>query len=140
MKEFALAVLDEIEDSTREERINALVAEGKTREEAEVEVDRGRPVVFRIGDRTLKAYKPDETQLIFLMATMSRGQSKTTRMAGVINVMLESLDGDDKDWFEERLLTSDRSQKIGTKTLEAVFEHLTTEWFREESSSDGEAV
>lgn len=140
MKEFALAVIDEVEDSTREERIAALVAEGKTQREAEIEVDRGRAVEFKIGDRVLKAYKPDEAQLIFLMATMARGQSKTNRMAGVINVMMESLDEDDKDWFEERLLTSDRKRKIAPQTIEAVFEYLTEQWFREESASDGEAV
>lgn len=140
MKEFALAVSDEIEEQEREDKIAALVEQGKTREEAETEVDRGRPVEFKIGERTLKAYKPNETQLIFLLATMSRGQSKTTRMAGVVNVMLESLDGDDKDWFEERLLSSDPKMRIHPKTIEGVFEYLTTAWFREDASSDSEAV
>ena len=140
MKEFALAVNDEIEENEREDKIAALVAQGKTREEAEVEVDRGVPVEFKIGDRVLKAYKPNETQLIFLLASLGRGQSKTSRMASIVNVMLESLDGDDKDWFEERLLSSSPTMRIAPKTIEGVFEYLTAEWFRSDVSGDGEAV
>lgn len=140
MKEFALAVTDELDEQEREAKIDALVASGKTRGEAEVEVDRGEPIEFKIGERVLKAYKPDETQLIFLLASLGRGQSKESRMASIVNVMLESLAGDDKDWFEERLLTSDRSKKVPPALLEQVFEYLTSEWFRPAVPGDGTAV
>jgi hypothetical protein len=140
MKEFILAVEDEAADQEREDAIAALVAEGKTREQAEVLVDRGAPTEFKIGDRVLRAYKPNETQLIFLLASLGRGQSKESRMASIVNVMLESLDGDDKDWFEERLLTADAKRRIHPKTIEAVFEYLTSEWFREAVPADGTAV
>lgn len=140
MKEFMLAVTDEVEEQEREEQIAALMAQGKTREEAETELDRGTPVEFKIGERTLKAYKPNETQLIFLLASLGRGQSKESRMASIVNVMLESLDGDDKDWFEERLLTSDRHKRIKPELVEQVFEYLTSEWFRSAVPADGTAV
>lgn len=159
MKEFALAVNDELDDQEREDRILSRIrerendiialvdkgnaraaAEAAIRAEVEVEIDRGVPVEFKIGTRVLKAYKPNETQLIFLLASLGRGQSKTSRMASIVNVMLESLDGDDKDWFEERLLTSDQSMRIHPKTIEGVFEYLTSAWFREDVSSDGAPV
>jgi hypothetical protein len=140
MKEFILAVEDEAADQEREDAIEALVAQGKTREEAEVEVDRGTPIEFKIGERVLKAYKPNETQLIFLLASLGRGQSKESRMASIVNVMLESLDEDDKDWFEERLLTSDPTKRIPPRLIESVFEYLTSEWFREGVSGDGAPV
>jgi hypothetical protein len=159
MKEFALAVEDEIIEQEREDKIAALLkereaditalvekgvsrvaAEVSIRAEIEVEVDRGKPVEFKIGTRVLKAYKPNETQLIFLLASLGRGQSKTSRMASIVNVMLESLDGDDKDWFEERLLTSVAQDRIHPKTIEGVFEYLTSAWFREDVSEDGAAV
>lgn len=140
MKEFILAVEDEVADQERENAIEALVAQGKTREQAEIEVDRGTPTEFKIGDRVLKAYKPNETQLIFLLASLGRGQSKESRMASIVNVMLESLDEDDKDWFEERLLTSDPRRRIRPSVIESVFEYLTSEWFREAVPGSGAAV
>lgn len=142
MKEFILAVEDEAEEQEREDAIAALMAkdDSLTREQAEVLVDRGTPTEFKIGDRVLKAYKPNETQLIFLLASLGRGQSKESRMASIVNVMLESLDGDDKDWFEERLLTSDPKRRIPPKVIESVFEYLTGEWFREAVPENGAAV
>ena len=142
MKEFILAVEDEAADQEREDAIAALMAknEDMTREQAETRVDRGAPTEFKIGDRVLRAYKPNETQLIFLLASLGRGQSKESRMASIVNVMLESLDEDDKDWFEERLLTSDPKKRIPPRVIESVFEYLTGEWFREAVPEDGTAL
>lgn len=142
MKEFILAVEDEAAEQEREDGIAALMAkdESLTREQAEVQYDRGAPTPFKIGDRVLNAYKPNETQLIFLLASLGRGQSKESRMASIVNVMLESLAEDDKDWFEERLLTSDPKKRIPPKLIESVFEYLTGEWFREAVPGDGTAV
>lgn len=142
MKEFILAVEDEAAEQEREDAIAALMAkdDSLTREQAEVQVDRGTPTEFKIGDKVLRAYKPNETQLIFLLASLGRGQSKESRMASIVNVMLESLDEDDKDWFEERLLTSDEKRRIKPKVIESVFEYLTSEWFREAVPGSGTAV
>lgn len=142
MKEFILAVEDETAEQEREDKIAALMAkdENLTREQAEVLVDRGTPTEFKIGNRVLKAYKPNETQLIFLLASLGRGQTKESRIASIINVMMESLDADDKDWFEERLLTSDPTKRLAPSLIENVFEYLTSEWFREAVPADGTAV
>lgn len=127
MKEFITAVEDVVLEDEREAQIAALMEKGKTRAEAEVEVDEDPYVEFKIDDRVMRAYRPNEGQLIFLLASLGRGQSKESRMASIVNIMMESLREEDKDYFESRLLS--RSHPIAPKTIEAVFEHLTEEWF-----------
>lgn len=140
MKEFISAIEDDVADQEREDQIAALMAQGKTREKAEVEVDRGTPVEFKLDDRVMHAYRPHEGQLIFLMASLGRGQSKETRVAGIVNILMESLDEDDKDYFEGRLLTSDVKRRLRPQVIEGIFEHLTSEWFREAVPGSGTAV
>lgn len=146
MKEFTTAVEDIVAEDEREEKIVALIAEGKTRAEAEAEVDDEQPIEFDIVDkewqgegderkyveiarRTLHAYPPTDGQLAFMLASMGRGQTADGRFASIINIMLECLRDDDKDWFESRLLSRDKKKRIGVKTIEGVFEMLTEEWF-----------
>lgn len=140
MKEFVSAFREtEAEDNLaearadRERRIERLVAEGWQREDAEKEIpevtDRGLAVAFMLDGRRLLAYPPHEGQLIFMMAGLGRGQSKEQRLGAMVNVMMEALDEDDKDYFEGRLLTADPKERIGSEVLEQVFEYLTTEWF-----------
>ncbi len=129
MKEFKTAVEDIIAEDEREEKILALVAEGKTREVAEKEVDEGVPVEFKLDDRVMKAYPPTDGQLAFMLASLGRGQTKDQRFAAILNIMFESLDEDDKDHLESRLLTRDPKKKVSMKQIEGIFEHLTSEWF-----------
>lgn len=157
MKSFTSAVEDVINEDEREAKIvevietskseraaviDRLVGEGKsrgeaeaeappvlTREDAEAEVDLGKPIEFELDGRTLHAYRPTEGQLAFMLAALGRGQTSDSRTAAIINVMMESLRDDDKDWFEARLLTKDPKKRLGVKTIEAVFEYLTEEWF-----------
>lgn len=126
MREFTSAI-EEIEyEAEREQRIAALIAEGKTRAEA---VEETEPYVeFKVDDRVLRAYNPTEGQLTFMMASMGRGQSQSSRFANMINVMLESLRGDDKDYLEERLLTRGPN-RLPVKTIEQIFEGLVEDWF-----------
>jgi hypothetical protein len=129
MKEFTSAVEDIEAEDARNAKIAALVAEGKTQEEAEAEVDAKDFTPFKIDGHELHAFKPTEGQLIFMLASLGRGQTKDQRFAAIINVMLASLRSDDKDWLETRLLESDPKQMIHPKVIEQVFEYLTEEWF-----------
>lgn len=142
MKEFITAVEDIVTEDERESKIAALVAEGKTREEAEAAVEEGDYVEFTLVDmvkdtetgeekpvkRVLRAYPPTDGQLAFMLAALGRGQSQESRFASIINIMLESLRDEDRDYFEGRLLTRG-PQRLGVKTIESVFEYLTEEWF-----------
>lgn len=140
MKEFITAVNDDIAAEERESAIADLMAQGKTREEATEEVDKGVFVEFKLDDRVMRAYRPHEGQLTFLLASLGRGQSKETRFASIINIMLESLDEDDKDYLEGRLLTRDPKRRVPPATIEGIFEHLTAEWFRPAVPGGSEAV
>jgi hypothetical protein len=140
MKEFISAVEDIAHEDEREEKIAALIEQGKTREDAEAEVDGERFVEFKLDGRTMRAYMPHEGQLVFLLTSMGRGQSKEQRLAGILNIMFESLREDDKDYLEGRLLVRDPKKRVPMKQIEAIFEHLVEEWFRPDVSGDSAPV
>lgn len=130
MKEFVTAYEEVVDEDEREQKINALIAEGKTREEAEDEINAEEGVIpFKVDDRVLKAYPPTDGQLAFMLAALGRGQSQDQRFAAIINIMLSALRGEDQDYLEGRLLTRDPKQRIPVKKLEEIFEYLTEEWF-----------
>lgn len=140
MKEFKSAVEDVLAEDEREAKIAALIEGGKTREEAEAEVDEESYVEFDLDGRKMKAYRPNETQLAFMLASLGRGQSKQQRFGAILNIMFESLDEDDKDYLEGRMLTRDPRQRVPMKTIEGIFEFLMEEWFRVGVSGDGAPV
>jgi len=140
MKEFVSAVEDIAAEDEREAKIAALIEQGKTREEAEAEVPNEDYVEFSIDGRAMKAYRPEPAQLAFLLAALGRGQTKTSRFAAIMNIMFESLDEDDKDYLEGRMLTRDPQKRLSMKTIEEVFEYITSEWFRSPLPDGGEAV
>lgn len=151
MREFTSAVEDVIDEDERNAKIQTildeaakavadLVAEGmsevearakagKSREDAEREIDLGKPIEFMLDGRVMHAYQPTDGQLAFMLASLGRGQTSDGRAAATINVMMECLRDDDKDYFESRLLTHDPKTRLGIKTIESVFEMLTEEWF-----------
>lgn len=140
MKEFVTAVEEVIAEDEREAKIAALIAEGKSREEAEAEVSEETYVEFKLDDRVLRAYSPTEGQLTFMLAALGRGQSQDQRFAGIINIMMESLRDEDQDYLEGRLLTRDPKNRLPVKKIEEIFEYLIEEWFaRPTQPSSGSA-
>lgn len=129
MKEFITAVEDVAAEDEREAKILALIEKGKSREEAEAEVDEDPYVEFKVDDRVLRAYQPTDGQLAFMLAALGRGQSQEQRFAAIVNIMLSSLRDADQDYLEGRLLTRDRKNRLPIKQVEAIFEYLTEEWF-----------
>jgi hypothetical protein len=148
MKEFTTAVEDiAIEDehadalAERErkvrERTATLIGEGLDPIDAEIKAETEepavegaeKPILFKLDGRLMHAYMPTDGQLAFMLASMGRGQTADGRFASIINIMLECLRDDDKDFFESRLLTRDPKKRIPARTIEAVFEYLVEEWF-----------
>lgn len=130
MKEFVTAFEDVVAEDEYEAKVKELVEQGKTREEAEEAVDSTEGIVtFKIDDHVLKAYPPHEGQLTFMLAALGRGQSQDQRFAAIINIMMESLRAEDQDYFERRLLTRDRKDRLPMKQVEAIFEYLMEQWF-----------
>lgn len=129
MKEFTTAVEDVVAEDEREAKIAALVEQGKTRADAEAEVDDNVPVEFSLDGRVMKAYKPTDGQLMFMLAAVGRGQTNDGRMSAIVNVMLNCLADEDQDYLESRLLERDPKRMIKPSTIEAIFEYLVEEWF-----------
>jgi hypothetical protein len=113
-------------------------------EEAVTEAD-GTPVKeqgieFKLDDRVMTAYQPTEGQLTFMLAALGRGQSSESRFASIINIMMESLKSEDRDYLESRLLTRDPKQRLSVQSIEEIFEYLMEEWFgRPTQSPSGSA-
>lgn len=128
MKEFLTAVEEVVTEDEREEKILALIAEGKTREEAEKEVEETF-VEFKVDGRVMKAYLPTPGQLAFMLAALGRGQSQDQRFAAILNIMFEALSPEDRDYLEGRMLTRDPKKRIKMAQIEEIFEYLTEEWF-----------
>lgn len=130
MKEFTTALEDLVSEEDYEAQVKALMDAGKTRDEAEAEVDKTEGIVtFKIDGRVMKAYPPHEGQLMFILASLGRGQSKESRFASITNIMMEALREDDQVYFEQRLLTRDRKDRLPVKQVEEIFEYLVGEWF-----------
>lgn len=127
MKEFITAVEDVEADDEKSAKIEALVAQGKTREEAEAEVE--GYIAFKVDGRELHAYPPTDGQLAFMLAALGRGQSADQRFAAIINIMLSSLRDGDADYLEGRLLDRNPKNRLKIKQVEEIFEHLTEQWF-----------
>lgn len=90
---------------------------------------RGEAIPFKVDGRELKAYKPNDGQLVFLMAALGRGQTKEQRFASIINIMMASLRGEDQDYLESRLLDPDPKNRLQVPLIEQIFEYLMGEWF-----------
>lgn len=130
MKTFTTAAVEAVETAEREPRIKLLMDAGKTREEAESEIDKEDGVVrFMLDDRVLTASTPTPGQLTFMLAAMGRGQSQDSRFSSIVNIMMETLDSDGKDYLEGRLLTGNPKEALDLKYLEQIFEYLVEEWF-----------
>lgn len=129
VKEFKTAVEDVLAEDEREAKIAALVEQGKTRAEAEDEVESEDYVEFDLDGRIMRAYHPNEGQLAFMLAALGRGQTKEGRFSSILNIMFESLRDDDKDHLESRMLSRDPKHRLPMKQIEGIFEFLTEEWF-----------
>lgn len=122
MKEFITAVEDHIEGADT------------------AAIEDGPYVEFKLDDRVMRAYRPNEGQLTFIMAAMGRGQSQADRYASIVNLMMQSLRDEDADYFESRLLSRDPKRRLRIKEdIEPIFAYLTEEWFRPTTEADGEA-
>lgn len=133
MKQFTSAVVEVETEDAREARITALMTEKHlSREQAEAQVkesEEGEYVEFELDGRVMRAYKPLDGQLAFMIASLGRGQTSDQRFGAILNIMFACLRDDDQDWLEGRMLTRDPKQALQLEVIEQIFEHLTTEWF-----------
>jgi hypothetical protein len=91
--------------------------------------DDGKIIAHKVVDRVLHAYQPTEGQLIFMLASLGRGQGQDQRFASIINIMLASLREEDAEYLEKRLLERDRKKRLPPEKIEQIFEYLVEQWF-----------
>lgn len=127
MKEFITAVEEVLTEDENEAKIKALMDAGKTREEAEAEVEGFVP--FKVDGRELHAFQPTEGQLIFMLASLGRGQTQDQRFASIINIMLSTLRDEDAEYLEARLLERNPRKRLPSAKVEEIFEYLVEQWF-----------
>lgn len=128
MKEFITAVEDLAEDENG--KVPKLDENDQEMRDEDGNVIMDDPHVrFKLDGRLMRAYPPDEGQLAFMLATLGRGQTNDQRFASIINIMLESLQSEDADFLESRLLTRDKAKKLKIRQIEGIFEYLMEEWF-----------
>ena len=107
--------------------------------------DEGTPVEeqyveFKLDGRVMRAYQPTDGQLVFMLASMGRGQSNDQRFASVINIILASLRDEDADYLTSRLLTRDHKDILPVAQIEQIFEYLTEEWFARPTQSQSDSA
>lgn len=104
-------------------------------EDIESDEDRGPAIEYELDERNeknknpMRAYRPHEGQLTFMLAALGRGQTDDQRYAAIVNIMMASHRGEDKDYLESRLLENDPRRRLRLKQLEEIFEYLISEWF-----------
>lgn len=128
MKEFITAV-EEVATSPVLDKDGKPVLDADGKEVRAETPPEEKFVEFKLDNRVLRAYPPTEGQLAFMLASLGRGQTSDQRFASIINIMLESLRDEDKDYLESRLLTRDPAKRMKIKQVEEIFEYLTSEWF-----------
>jgi hypothetical protein len=83
-------------------------------------------IKFKIDNREVTAYQPQDGQLAMLLASIGRGSSETDKIAGAINFFVAILSEPDAAWIEVRLL--DRKDDFGIQQVEEVMEWLVEQW------------
>lgn len=97
-------------------------------------------IEFKLDGRLMRAYPPTGGQLTFMIAALGRGQTDDQRFAGIVNLMMESLRGPDRDYLESRLLTRDPKKMIAMEKIEEIFTFLTEEWFGRPTQQPSDSV
>lgn len=95
---------------------------------------------FKLDDRVLRAYKPNPTQLVFLLGAMGRGQSEDQRFGSIMNIIMSALRAEDQDYLESRMLERDPRKRLSLDVLESIFEHLAEEWFGNPTQSPSDSA
>lgn len=141
MKSFTTAV-EEIVNDENEGKVQVLDRDGNPQfnEDGTPEMDDPH-VLFEVDDRIMRGYNPTEGQLALMVASLGRGQSQDSRLAIIINIMMECLRDQDRDYMEGRLLTRDKKRLMPMKQITEIFEYLVSEWFaRPTQRSSGSAT
>ena len=101
MKEFSTAIRDAVEDSEA-------------------------PMEFKIDGHVVRAFRPTDGQIAMLMAALGRHTSESTKVAGVIDFFVYTLDDESYNYVTNRLLSRDDALEMDQ--IQEVIEWMIEEW------------
>lgn len=107
----------------------------------EADLEKDDFIEFKLDGRTMKAYTPTSGQLIMINATLAgRGQTNEQRFATMLNFLFSSMDPEDCDHIESRLMTRVPSRRLEMEQLEDIFSFLMEEWFGRPSQPSSDSA
>lgn len=101
MKEFSTAIRDAVEDPEA-------------------------PMEFKIDGQVVKAFRPTDGQIAMLMAALGRHTTESTKIAGVIDFFVYTLDDESYNYVVNRLLS--RDDQLQLDQIQEVIEWMIEEW------------
>ena len=84
------------------------------------------PVEFKLDDQVVKAYRPTDGQIAILMASIGRHTTESTKIAGVIDFFVATLDDESYNYVVNRLLS--RDDPLELEQVQEVIEWMIEEW------------
>lgn len=84
------------------------------------------PMEFKIDGQVIRAYRPTDGQIAMLMAALGRHTSESTKIAGVVDFFVATLDDDGYNYVTNRLLS--REDALEMDQIQEVIEWMIEEW------------
>jgi len=94
--------------------------------EAEKKDDDEADLEFKVDGELVRAYKPSDGQLAFLMASTGRHSSPEEQIAGIINFFVATLDDESHTFIVNKLLN--RRDPFGIEQVQNIMEWMIEEW------------
>jgi hypothetical protein len=92
----------------------------------EAEQEQDDSLHFVVDGKELQAFKPNDGQLAMLMVSLGRHTSITTRIAGVIDFFVSTMEEDSSAYIVDRLLS--RTDPFGIEEVTGIIEWMVEEW------------
>jgi hypothetical protein len=81
---------------------------------------------FKIDKTEIVCFRPNDGQIAMLLASTSRYTKFETRLAGMIDFMVGTMDDDSREYVVARLM--DRDDEFGMEQMEEILEWMVEEW------------
>ena len=95
---------------------------------------------FTLDGRVMRSYHLTEGQLVFMMVGLGSARTSDDRFAAIVDLILETLRDDDRDYLTSRLITRDPKRRLPVKKVNEIFEYLSGEWFGRPTESPSDSA
>lgn len=81
---------------------------------------------FKIDETEIVCFRPEDGQIAMLLASTSRYTKFETRLAGMIDFMIGTMNDNSREYIVERLMN--REDSFGMEDMEKILEWMVEEW------------